>query len=84
MFQNVGINFEGNIVHSCNTFLNSVIRKTDNPAVSIITHSYLEDTLLSLHWLTREKAMTVVKCVFNNVSSDISTATRLIDNTIIN
>ncbi|PFK38362.1 pectin lyase [Bacillus cereus] len=84
LFQNVGINFEGNIVHSCNTFLNSIIRKTDNPAVSIITHSYLEDTLLSLHWLTKEKAMTVVKCVFNNVSSDINTSTRLIDNTIIN
>ncbi len=55
-----------------------------NSVVFIITHSCLEDTLLSLRWLTMEKAITIVKCVFNNVSTDISTTTRSIANTIIN
>ncbi|MFP3123372.1 right-handed parallel beta-helix repeat-containing protein [Ectobacillus funiculus] len=83
LFQNVGVNFDGNVVNSHSIFLNSIIRKTDNSASSIITQGYLENTLISLHWLTKEKAMTIVRCTFNNVSTDVNASTRLIDNSNI-
>ena len=84
LFQNVGINFEGNVVNNRSTFSNSTIKKTDSSTVSIIAHSYLENTVVSLHWLTKDKAVTIARCVFNNVSTDINASTRLIDNTVIN
>lgn len=84
LFQNVGINFEGNVLNNGGTFLKSNIGKSDNLATSIITNSYLENTNINLHWLTKSKAMTIVKCVFKNVTTDINSNTVLLDNVEIN
>ncbi len=84
LFQNVGVNFDGNVVNNRSTILNSIIRKIDNNAISIINNCYLENTSISLHWLTKPKAMTIVKCVFNNITTDINSSTVSIDNVIIN
>lgn len=80
LFQNVGINFNGNVTNNRSTFVNSIIAKADSANVSLINNSYLENTKVNLHWLTREKSMTIAKCIFNNVSTDTNTNTRLIDN----
>lgn len=80
LFQNMGINFNGNVVNNRSTFINSTIGKIDNTNTSIINNSYLENTKINLHWLTRDKSMTIAKCIFNNVSTDTNANTRLIDN----
>ncbi len=80
LFQNVGVNFNGNVLNNRSTFFNSIIRKIDNNATSIISNSYLENTSISLHWLTKPKAMTIARNIFNNVTTDISASTVLIEN----
>ncbi|MCY9664529.1 right-handed parallel beta-helix repeat-containing protein [Paenibacillus alginolyticus] len=80
LFQNIGINFNGSVVNNRSTFVNSTIGKIDNTNTSIINNSYLENTKINLHWLTRDKSMTIAKCIFNNVSTDTNANTRLIDN----
>lgn len=80
LFQNVGINFDGNIVSNRCTFVNSIIRKADNSMVSIIADSYLENVLISLHFITKDKAVTIARCLFNNVSIDTNSNTRMIEN----
>lgn len=80
LFQNVGINFNGNVTNNRCTFVNSIIAKADSANVSLINNSYLENTKVNLRWLTREKSMTIAKCIFNNVVTDINANTRMIDN----
>lgn len=82
-FQNVALNFDGNVLNTRSTFLNSIIRKVDNENISIITLSYLENTSIALHWLTKEKTMVIARCIFNNVSTDITKSTMLIDNVVL-
>ncbi len=84
LFQNVGVNFDGNVLNNRSTFLNSTIRKIDNEAKSILTYCYIEDSQINLQWLTKERAMTVARCIFNNVSTNINASTILIDNVDIN
>ncbi|PGA92064.1 right-handed parallel beta-helix repeat-containing protein [Bacillus toyonensis] len=84
MFQNVSLNFDGNVLNTRSTFLNSIIRKVDNENISVIAQSYMENTSLSLHWLTKEKTMKIVRNIFNNVTFDITKSTLLIDNVDIN
>ncbi|MED0978648.1 right-handed parallel beta-helix repeat-containing protein [Bacillus paramycoides] len=83
IFQNVALNFDGNVLNTRSTFLNSFIRKVDNENTSVITLSYLENTSIALHWLTKEKTMVIAKCIFNNVSTDITKSTMLIDNVVL-
>ncbi|SFL10978.1 Right handed beta helix region [Paenibacillus sp. 1_12] len=83
LFQNVAVNFEGNVTSSNSTFMNSTVRKTDNAAASIVTNCYFNNVQIALHWLTKDKAMTIAKCVFNNVSTDTNSSTRMIDNTTL-
>lgn len=82
-FQNVGINYNGNVTNNQSTFLNSNIGKADNTNRSVINNSYLENSNVNMHWLTHDKSMTIAKCIFNNVSTDVNASTRLIDNIII-
>lgn len=83
IFQNVALNFDGNVLNTRSTFLNSIIRKVDNENISTITLSYLENTSIALHWLTKEKTMMIARCIFNNVSTDITKSTMLIDNLVL-
>lgn len=80
IFQNVGINYNGNVTNNRSTLINSIIGKADSANISVITNSYLENTKINLRWITREKSMTIAACIFNNVTSDINTSTRLINN----
>ena len=41
MFQNVGINFDGNVLNSYSTFLNSIIKRQITLWL-VISHSYLD------------------------------------------
>ncbi|MEC0264409.1 right-handed parallel beta-helix repeat-containing protein [Paenibacillus anseongense] len=79
-FQNVGINFNGNVTNNRSTFITSSIGKADNVNMAVIGTSYLEDTKINLHWLTRDKSMTIARCIFKNVTSDTNSNTRMIDN----
>ncbi|MGQ7884890.1 right-handed parallel beta-helix repeat-containing protein [Paenibacillus sp. WC2504] len=79
-FQNVGINFNGNVTNNRSTFINSSIGKADNVNMAVISTSYLEDTKINLHWLTRDKSMTIARCIFKNVTADTNSNTRMIDN----
>ncbi|WP_257143998.1 right-handed parallel beta-helix repeat-containing protein [Bacillus sp. AFS002410] len=80
LFQNVGLNYNGNVLNNRSTFLNAIIRKSDNNATSIIANSYLENTNISLHWLTKPKAIIIARNVFNNVVTDTNASTVLIEN----
>ncbi|MCM3115080.1 right-handed parallel beta-helix repeat-containing protein [Neobacillus sp. MER 74] len=84
LFQNVGINFDGNVLNTRSTFITSFIRKVDNDNVSVISNSYFDNSTIGLHWLTKPKAMTIVKCVFNNVAFDTNVNTKMIDNVDLN
>ncbi|MFC3846779.1 right-handed parallel beta-helix repeat-containing protein [Paenibacillus sp. PFR10] len=79
-FQNVGINFNGNVTNNRSTFITSSIGKADNVNMAVISTSYLEDTKLNFHWLTRDKSMTIARCIFKNVTADTNSNTRIIDN----
>ncbi len=83
LFQNVGVNFEGNVVTTNSTFLNVNIGKSDTAAVAIIAQCYLESTKINLRWLTKEKTVTFANCVFNNITSNVSASTRFIANTTL-
>lgn len=80
VFQNVQVRFEGNGVTSNSTFLNCLVDKADNNATAVLTNSYLENTAINLHWLTRAKSMTISKCVFKNVTSANNSNTLMVDN----
>lgn len=84
VFQNVGINYDGNVQNTNSTFLNTIIRKVDNENVSVIANSYLENTSINLHWLTKDKTMKIARCIFENVSIDTNKSTILIENININ
>ncbi|NQX66771.1 right-handed parallel beta-helix repeat-containing protein [Paenibacillus alba] len=80
LFQNVGINYNGNVTNNRSTLINSSIGKTDSTTIAVVTNSYLENTKINLHWLTRDKSVTIAKCIFNNVTTDINANTRMLDN----
>ncbi|MDR6878649.1 right-handed parallel beta-helix repeat-containing protein [Bacillus sp. 3255] len=82
-FQNMAVNFNGNVTNNRSTFINSSIGKADSTYISVITNSYMEDVKINLHWLTREKSMTIAKCIFKNVTTDVNANTRMIDNITI-
>ncbi|MFE5321179.1 right-handed parallel beta-helix repeat-containing protein [Paenibacillus sp. NPDC056579] len=66
------------------TFLNAKLYKPDQPFVSTLANSYMENSSISLNWITFEKTMTIAKCLFNNTAVDISPAVKMIDNVDIN
>jgi hypothetical protein len=84
LFQNIGVNL-GNVVLNHSTFINSYIQKPGdfNSLYSKILSSFLENTKINLHWLTQDKGMIISKCVFENVTLDINSKTRMIENTDI-
>lgn len=84
LFQNVDVNFEGNVVMTESTFINSGIGKTaSNPKLSTLLMSYLENSKINLHWLTTSNLMTIAKCIFNHVTIDAGTGVRMLENTDI-
>lgn len=80
LFQNIAVNFNGNVTNNRSTLINSSINKTDSANVAVISNGYLEDVKVNLHWLTRDKSVTIAKCIFKNVTTDINANTRMIDN----
>ncbi|CAN7296696.1 right-handed parallel beta-helix repeat-containing protein [Paenibacillus sp. LjRoot56] len=83
LFQNVGVNYNGNVTNNRSTFLNSNIGKSDNTNIAVITNSYLENTNINMHWLTRPKSMTVARSIFSNVVVDVNANTRMLENLTI-
>jgi hypothetical protein len=84
IFQNVDVNFEGNVVLANGTFINSGIGKTaSNPKFSTLLTSYLENSKINLHWLTTPNLMTIAKCIFNHVTIDTGAGVRMVENTDI-
>ncbi|MFH5186084.1 right-handed parallel beta-helix repeat-containing protein [Paenibacillus sp. TAB 01] len=82
-FQGVQVNF-GAAYLSNGTFLNSTVYKAESPTLSTIANSYLENSTISLHWLTYDKSMTIARCLFNNVTLDVSSAVQMIENIDLN
>ncbi|MNY14844.1 hypothetical protein D3C86_1480330 [compost metagenome] len=80
LFQNVGVNYNGNVTNHRSTLLNVSIGKTDSTNIAIITNSYMENTKINLRWLTYVNSVTIAGCTFNNVISDINANTRLLNN----
>lgn len=82
-FQGVQVNF-GNAFISNAQYVRALIYKPDTQTISTIANSYMEDTRINLHWLTHERSMDIIRCLFNQVSLDISSVVRMIDNVILN
>lgn len=80
LFQNVGVNFDGNVLCNHSTFYNSTIQKTDNNAKSVIAHGYLENSRIALHWITKPKSVTFVRNVYKDVAIDANANTVMVDN----
>jgi hypothetical protein len=84
LFQNVDVNFEGNVVMTDSTFIKSGIGKSGGGSgFSTLLTSYLEDSKINLYWLTKPNHMTIAKCIFNNVTTTAGAGVRTIENTDI-
>ncbi|WP_051620841.1 right-handed parallel beta-helix repeat-containing protein [Paenibacillus sp. UNC451MF] len=83
LFQGIQVNFEEAYLNN-GTFINAIVYKQDHSNRSILSNSYLENTSLSLHWLTMDKSMIITKCLFNNVTVDASSSVKMIDNVDVN
>ncbi|WNR43796.1 right-handed parallel beta-helix repeat-containing protein [Paenibacillus roseipurpureus] len=83
MFQNVGVNYNGNVTNNRSTFLKANIGKSDNMNAAVITNSYLEDSNINMHWLTHANSMTIARSIFRNVATDVNANTRMLDNLVI-
>ncbi|OXM85198.1 pectin lyase [Paenibacillus rigui] len=83
LFQGVQVNL-GAAYLSNGTFLNAIIYKAESPTLSTVAHSYMENSSISLRWLTYEKSVILVKNIFNQTAVDVSTAVQLIENIDLN
>ncbi|MDP4083186.1 MAG: right-handed parallel beta-helix repeat-containing protein [Bacillota bacterium] len=85
LFQNVGVNV-GNILLNSSTFLNSYIQKPSylDSLNSTISNCSLENTKLNLHWLATSNSMVIARCTFDNVSMDVNSNTKMIENVSLN
>jgi len=83
LFQGVQVNLEEAYLTN-GTFINNILYKQDRTNKSVIMSSYMENTSLSLHWITNENSITITKCLFNNVSIDASASVKFMDNYNIN
>lgn len=81
LFENVDVNFEGNVVMTNSTFIKSNIDKSSSsPKSSTLLTSYLENSKINLYWLTKPNHMTIAKCIFNNVTISARDGVRMIEN----
>ncbi|MFL0489397.1 pectin lyase [Bacillus sp. AFS054943] len=84
LFENVDVNFEGNVVMTNSTFSKAGIGKTaSTPKSAVLLTSYLEDSKINLYWLTTRNHMTIAKCIFNGVTIAARDGVRMIENTDI-
>lgn len=84
LFQNLGVVIDGNTLVTGSSLINSSIGKADNNNKGVVTHSYLENTNVNLHWMTKDKSVTLVQNVFNGVAvTGSSPFVRQVDNTDI-
>ncbi|EJR53259.1 hypothetical protein IIM_02623 [Bacillus cereus VD107] len=84
LFENVDVNFEGDVVMTNSTFVKSNIDKSSSsPKSSVLLTSYFENSNINLYWLTKPNHMTIAKCIFNNVKISTRNGVRMIENTDI-
>lgn len=84
LFENVDVNFEGNVVMTSSTFSKAGIGKSaSSPKSAVLLTSYLEDSKINLYWLTTPNHMTIAKCIFNGVTITARDGVRMIENTDI-
>jgi hypothetical protein len=80
LFDNVGVNFDGSVLSHNNTFVDCLLGKADNQSQSIISLGYLENTHMAFRWLTTKKSITLVRCIFRNVTKEANESTVFVDN----
>ncbi|MDP7979588.1 chitobiase/beta-hexosaminidase C-terminal domain-containing protein [Bacillus sp. WLY-B-L8] len=80
LFENMGVNLINAVLSNSKFINNCTVYKSDNVLQAMLTNSYLENSKIFLHWLSLQKGVLIAKCLFNNVTTDVSPNTIMIDN----